>query len=272
MELNLIKPIVFFDLETTGLVIGKDHIIQIGMIKILPDKEEQTYNKLINPGVSIPKDITQLTGISDSDVASAPFFKEVAEEIKEFIGDSDLGGYNSNKFDIPLLVEEFLRCGIDFSLSGRNLVDVQNIFHKMESRTLEAAYRFYCHKELENAHSADADIRATVDVLKAQLDMYKDRDYKDAFGHISKPVRNDMQALGLFSKTNNWADLAGHIYYNDNLVPCINFGKHKGKPVSEVFEKEPSYYDWMMKSDFPLSTKQIIRQIYDIMRLKSKKF
>ena len=268
MELNLTKPIVFFDLETTGVTVGKDHIIQIGMIKVMPNGEERLYNQLVNPGVPIPKNITQLTGISNADVATAPSFKEIAEELKEFIGDSDLGGYNSNKFDVPLLVEEFLRCGVDFDLNGRNLVDVQNIFHKMEQRTLAAAYRFYCHKEIENAHTADADIRATLEVLKAQLDMYKDAVYKDIDGKESKPVQNDMHALSIFSRANNWADLVGHIYYDDNLVPCINFGKHKGKPVADVFKAEPSYYDWMMKADFPLSTKRIIKQIYELNRLK----
>jgi len=267
MELNLTKPIVFIDLETTGLMIGRDHIIQIGMIKILPNGVEQTYNQLINPGVTIPENITQLTGISNADVSLSPKFNEVAEEIKDFIGDSDLGGYNSNKFDIPLLVEEFLRCNIDFSITGRNLVDVQNIFHKMEQRNLVAAYRFYCHKELDNAHSADADIRATVEVLKSQLDMYKDIYYKDANGVISKPIQNDMHTLATFSKANNWVDLVGHIYYNENLVPCFNFGKHKGKAVSEVFKIEPSYYNWMMNADFPLSTKQVIKEIHDLTKL-----
>ncbi len=263
MELNLTKPIVFFDLETTGLNIGKDRIIQIGMIKVMPGGREETFNQLVNPMTSIPAPITQLTGITNADVANAPTFEQIAQKVKDFIGDSDLAGYNSNKFDIPMLVEEFLRVGIDFEVVGRNLVDVQNIFHKMEQRTLSAAYRFYCHKEeIENAHSADADIRATLEVLKAQLDMYKDTECKDSDGKKYIPIKNDMKALATFSKANNWADLAGHIYYNDNLVPCINFGKHKGESVAEVFKKEPSYYDWMMKADFPLSTKRIIKQIY----------
>ncbi|MGP1514968.1 MAG: exonuclease domain-containing protein [Bacteroidales bacterium] len=267
MELNLQKPIVFLDIETTGLNIGKDRIIQIGMIKLLPNGEERIYNQLVNPKIHIPDSITRLTGISDSDVVSSPTFKDIANELKDFIEQSDLGGYNSNKFDIPLLVEEFLRCDIDFTISGRNLVDVQNIFHKMEQRTLMAAYRFYCHKELENAHSADADIRATVEVLKAQLDMYQNTVYKDSEGNELVPVKNDVQALSSFSKIYNWVDLAGHIYYDDNLVACINFGKYKGRSVAEVFKAEPSYYDWMMKADFPLSTKRVIKQIYELIKL-----
>lgn len=264
MNLNLTKPIVFFDLETTGVNVGKDRIIQIGMIKVLPSNEELEYTQLINPGIPIPEQVQRLTGITNADVSTCPMFRDVAHEIYSFIGDSDLGGFNSNKFDIPLLVEEFLRNGFSFSLVGRNFVDVQNIFHKMEQRTLVAAYRFYCHKELKNAHSANADTKATLEVLKAQLDMYKDREYTDSEGNTTKPVVNDMHALSLFSKLYNWADLVGHIYYDDNLIPCFNFGKHKGEPVADVFKKEPSYYDWMMKSDFPLSTKDVITKIKEI--------
>ena len=264
MELNLIKPIVFFDLETTGVNVGKDRIIQIGMIKIMPDGKQEEYSSLINPGIPISEESSRVTGISDADVASCPSFKEIANEIKDFIADSDLAGYNSNKFDIPLLVEEFLRNGIDFDLTGRNFVDVQNIFHKMEQRTLSAAYRFYCKKNLDNAHSATSDTKATLEVLKAQLDFYKDAEYTDNEGRVSKPVVNDIRQLALFSKANNWADLAGHIYYNDNLIPCFNFGKHKGEPVAEVFKKEPSYYAWMMNAEFPLSTKQIIKKIKEL--------
>ncbi|MBP3253344.1 MAG: ribonuclease H-like domain-containing protein [Bacteroidales bacterium] len=267
MELNLQKPIVFFDLETTGVNIGKDRIIQIGMIKLMPDGGQMKYNQLINPKMHIAEEISRLTGITDGDVAMSPEFKTVAQEIKDFIGESDLAGFNSNKFDIPLLVEEFLRCGVDFELTGRSLIDVQNIFHKMEQRTLSAAYKFYCGKELTDAHSADGDTLATLEVLKAQLDRYDGVEYKDGEGRISKPVVNDMKQLGRFSRTNNWADLAGHIYYDDNLVPCFNFGKHKGTPVAEVFKKEPSYYAWMMNAEFPLSTKKIIKQIKELSRI-----
>ena len=264
MNLNLTKPIVFFDLETTGVNVGRDRIIQIGMIKMMPSGEELEYTKLINPGVHIPDEVVNITGISDADVAMSPKFKDIAQEIKDFIGNSDLAGYNSNKFDIPMLAEEFLRNGFAFDLSGRNFVDVQNIFHKMEQRTLVAAYKFYCHKELKDAHSANADTRATIEVLKAQLDFYKDTEYKEQNGRKSKPIVNDMRQLALFSKMNNWADLVGHIYYNDNLVPCFNFGKHKDEAVADVFKKEPSYYSWMMNAEFPLSTKQVIKKIKDL--------
>ncbi len=268
MELNLTRPIVFFDLETTGVNVGKDKIIEICMIKVMPDGSEAEKIMRINPEVSLPQNIVELTGITDEDLEDKPRFSDVAQEIKEFIGDADLAGYNSNKFDVPLLVEEFLRAGIEFSLLGRNMVDVQNIFHKMESRTLVAAYKFYCHKNLENAHSALGDTRATLEVLKAQLDMYKDVEYQEKGGVATKPVVNDMKQLAIFSKTNNWVDLAGHIYLNDACVECFNFGKHKDKSVAEVFTKEPSYYDWMMKAEFPLKTKEVITRIYEMTRRK----
>ena len=266
MELNLTKPIVFFDLETTGVNVGKDKIIEICMIKIMPDAKEIEKTMRINPGIALPEYITELTGITDSDLADKPQFYQVANEIKEFIGEADLAGYNSNKFDVPLLMEEFLRAGVEFSLLGRNMIDVQNIFHKMEARTLVAAYKFYCHKNLDDAHSALGDTRATLEVMKAQLDMYKDTEYTEKGGRTTKPVVNDMKQLAMFSKTNNWVDLVGHIYLNDACVECFNFGKYKDKPVAEVFMKEPSYYDWMMKADFPLTTKQVIKRIYQMSR------
>jgi len=268
MELNLEKPIVFFDLETTGVNIGKDKIIEICMIKIMSDGSETEKTIRINPGVKLNKEVVELTGITDYDLMDKPSFKEVANGIKDFIGEADLAGYNSNKFDIPLLMEEFIRVGVEFSLAGRNMVDVQNIFHKMESRTLSGAYKFYCHKNLEDAHSACGDTHATLEVLKAQLDVYKDKDYTEKGGETYKPVVNDIKQLAQFSKTNNWADLAGHIYLNDACIECFNFGKHKDKPVSEVFASEPSYYDWMMKADFPLTTKQVIQRIFSTVQRK----
>lgn len=264
MKLNLTKPIVVFDLETTGLSIGKDKIIEISMIKVYPDGTEEEVTMRLNPGVHIPMEITTLTGISDADVADKPRFEQVAYDIKDFIANSDLAGYNSNKFDIPMLVEEFLRAGVEFSVVGRNLVDVQNIFHKMESRTLSAAYKFYCHKDLD-AHHADNDTRATLEVLMSQLDMYEGREVKDKYGNTTTPIVNDMQQLATFSKASNWVDLVGHIYLNDNCVECFNFGKYKGQPVEEVFRKEPSYFSWMMNADFPLSTKQVIQRIKALM-------
>lgn len=266
MELNLERPLVFFDLETTGVNVGKDKIIEICMIKVMPDGKQEEKTLRINPGVKLSQEVIDITGITDSDLADKPSFKEVAQEIKEFIGDADLAGYNSNKFDVPLLVEEFLRIGVDFSLLGRNMIDIQNIFHKMESRTLSAAYKFYCNKNLIDAHSAKGDTQATLEVLKAQLEKYKDTEYTEKNGKTYHPITNNVKQLAQFSKMNNWVDLAGHIYLNDACVECFNFGKHKDKPVAEVFASEPSYYDWMMKADFPLTTKQVIQRIFATMK------
>ncbi len=261
INLNLEKPLAFLDIETTGIDVGKDRIVEICILKIFPDNKEEIYNKRINPGIPIPAIVTQIHGITDEDVKDCPLFKDVAEEISNFIGDSDLAGYNSNKFDIPLLVEEFLRINFDFCIKGRRFIDVQNIFHKMEPRNLSAAYKFYCQKNLENAHSAKADTLATYHILKAQLKKYKDVAYEDKKGNISYPIINDVQALHEFSFINQNVDLVGHIIYNDKKVEVFNFGKYKGKSVEEIFVKEPSYYNWMMKSDFPLSTKKIITDI-----------
>lgn len=275
MELNLTKPIVFFDLETTGVQVGHDYIVEICLLKVLPGGQTDTRVERIRPvdaqgnTVHIPEATTAVHGITDADVADKPSFAEMAPSLLQYIGDADLAGYNSNKFDVPLLVEEFLRSGIDFDLSCRRLVDVQNIFHQMEQRTLVAAYRFYCGKELENAHSAAADTEATYEVLKAQLDRYQGVDYKDRFGRVSQPVINDIAALSAFTANSQWADLVGHIGFDAQRREVFNFGKHKGKTVEQVFEQEPSYYDWMMKSDFPLSTKRLITAIWE--RRKQKK-
>lgn len=272
MELNLNKPIVFFDLETTGVVVGHDHIVEICLHKVKPDHSCETLIERIRPAdqegktIHIPEECTAIHGINDSDVADKPTFKELAPKLLDFIGDADLAGYNSNKFDVPLLVEEFLRVGIDFDIRKRHLVDVQNIFHKMEQRTLKAAYAFYCGKNLDNAHSADADTLATYEVLKAQLDRYKDAEYEDRNGTISHPVVNDIEALSKFTVAAPWADLAGHIGIDKHGREVLNFGKYKGEPVLSVFKKEPTYYDWMMKSDFPLYTKKVITEIYKAMR------
>ena len=269
MQLHLTKPIVFFDLETTGVVVGHDHIVEICLHKVMPDGSTDTRVERVRPvdqngkTVHIPEFTTAIHGISDADVKDKPTFKELAPSLKEYIGDADLAGYNSNKFDVPLLVEEFLRAGIDFDLKERHCVDVQNIFHQMEQRTLVAAYKFYCGKDLENAHSAAADTIATYEVLKAQLDRYQGVDYKDRSGHVSQPVVNDIAALSRFTANSQWADLVGHIGYDAKHREVFNFGKHKGKTVEEIFEQEPSYYDWMMKSDFPLSTKKLITEIWD---------
>ena len=272
MELNLTKPIIFFDLETTGVQVGHDHIVEICLHKVMPDGTSDTRVERVRPAdaegktVHIPEQTTAVHGITDADVADKPTFRELAPSLLEYIGDADLAGYNSNKFDVPLLVEEFLRAGIDFDLRCRRLVDVQNIFHQMEQRTLVAAYKFYCQKDLENAHSAAADTIATYEVLKAQLDRYQGVDYKDRSGKVTQPVVNDIPALSEFTANKQWADLVGHIGYNNLGFEIFNFGKHKGEPVEEVFTKEPSYYDWMMKADFPLSTKKVITDIWNHMK------
>lgn len=261
MTLKLNRPLAIFDLETTGVNVGSDRIVEISIIKMNPDGSEETFTRRVNPEIPIPAVTTAIHGISDADVAFEPTFKELAPQIIRFLQNCDLGGYNSNKFDVPLLVEEFLRAGSDFDLKNRRLVDVQNIFHKMEPRTLSAAYKFYCGKELINAHSAEADTRATLEILKAQVDRYKDVDYEDRNGKVSQPITGDINDLHEFSFRTNNADLVGHIVFNDKNQEVFNFGKHKGKPVEEVFEKEGAYYDWMMKAEFPLSTKKVITAI-----------
>lgn len=268
MLLHLDKPIVFFDLETTGVTVGTDHIIEICLHKVCPDSTEQTLVHRIRPvdaqgkTVPIPPFTTEIHGITDADVADKPTFAELADELATFIGDADLAGYNSNRFDVPLLVEEFLRVGHPFDLRCRRLVDVQNIFHKMEQRTLKAAYRFYCDKNLDNAHSADADTLATYEVLKAQLDRYQDAEYTAPDGTVSKPIVNDIEALSRFTTNTQWADLVGHIGYDKQHKELFNFGKHKGRTLEYVFTHEPAYYDWMMKADFPLSTKAVVAEVW----------
>ena len=248
MNLKLTKPICFFDLETTGVNVGADRIVEIAVLKIMPDKTRQIKTKRVNPEMPIPEVASKIHGIYDEDVKDAPTFKQIAHEIANFMNGSDLAGYNSNKFDVPLLAEEFLRAEIPFDVRGRRLIDVQNIFHKMEQRTLNAAYKFYCNKEIENAHNAEADIVATFEVLLAQLERYPD-------------LQNDMDYLHEFSCNNSNVDLAGRIIFNESKQEVFNFGKHKGRTVDEVFKIEPSYYDWMMKGDFPLQTKQVITSI-----------
>lgn len=261
MELNLNRPIAFFDLETTGLSISADRIVEISILKAMPDGSTKILTKKINPGRPIPPEVTAIHGISDEDVKDEPTFAELGNELNQFLNNCDLAGYNAIKFDIPFLVEEFLRNDINFELKGRRFVDVQNIFHKMEQRTLTAAYKFYCGKDLVDAHSAEADTVATYEILKAQLDCYQETEFKDRNGNISVPVKNDMQALHEFSYQTKNVDLAGHIIFNDKNIEVFNFGKHKGKSVEDLFKKEPSYYDWMMKSEFPLTTKKVITAI-----------
>ena len=261
MQIKLNRPLVFFDVETTGVNVGHDRIIEISMVKLFPDQHTETHTYRINPGIAIPPETTKIHGISDADVKDCPSFKDLAPQINQFLQNCDLAGYNSIKFDWPLLVEEFLRAGIDFEISHRHHIDVQNIFHKMEQRTLAAAYKFYCGKDLINAHSAEADTLATMEVLMAQIERYKDMSYTDRNGNTSTPVVNDVKALHEFSIAHPFADLAGHLIYNDKGEETFNFGKFKGRKVSEVFQSEPNYYSWMMNAEFPLSTKKILTAI-----------
>jgi len=263
MKLNLKRPLAFFDIESTGINVSSDRIVEISILKAMPDGTEQVKTLRINPEMPIPLEASLVHGIYDEDVAHEPTFKQVGEELSRFLDDCDLAGYNSNKFDIPMLVEEFLRAGVDFEVDNRHFVDVQNIFHQMEQRTLKAAYQFYCGKTLENAHSAEADIRATYEVLLAQVERYENKEWEDRRGNKSKPVQNDVPALHAFTSQNKWADLAGRLVYDDKGNEIFNFGKHKGRTCEEVFKTEPSYYAWMMQGDFALTTKKKLSQIWD---------
>lgn len=249
MELNLKNPLVFFDLETTGLNITHDRIIEVSLLKVDPNGKEEVKTRRINPEMPIPPQSTAIHGITDEDVKDCPTFKQVAKSLADQLEGCDLAGFNSSRFDVPMLAEEFLRAGVDFDMSKRKFVDVQIIFHKKEQRTLEAAYAFYCNKKLDNAHSAETDTIATYEVLKSQLDRYPD-------------LANDIEALSReYSSFNNNVDLAGRMIYDEKGVELFNFGKHKGKPVMEVLKNEPSYYAWMMDGDFPLNTKQVLTKI-----------
>ncbi|WP_136480548.1 3'-5' exonuclease [Cognatitamlana onchidii] len=248
MSLNLSKPICFFDLETTGINITSDRIVEISILKVYPNGTEESKTWLVNPEMPIPKETTAIHGISDENVANESPFKELAKEVYNMIKDSDLGGFNSNRFDIPLLAEEMLRAGIDFDMKNRLAVDVQTIFHKMEQRTLSAAYKFYCNENLEDAHSAEADTKATYEVLKAQVEKYDE-------------LENNTKFLAAFSSRKKFADFAGFIAYNKKGEECFSFGKHKGKLVTEVLEKEPGYFGWLLNADFPLYTKKVLTAI-----------
>ncbi|MCX6181271.1 MAG: exonuclease domain-containing protein [Bacteroidetes bacterium] len=261
MKINLTRPLAFFDLETTGTDVSKDRIVEISIIKLSPNGDRDVKTRRINPGIPIPAGASAVHHIYDEDVKDAPLFKSVAKSLDDFIKNCDLGGFNSDKFDIPLLAEEFMRAGIDFDLEGRATIDIQNIFHKMEQRTLSAGYQFYCNKKIENAHSAQADTEATIEILEAMLDRYKDTEIEGADKKLYKPITNDIKALQTFSKRDKNVDLAGRIVFNEDGVECFNFGKHKGVPVELVLTKEPSYYAWMMNGDFPLYTKKALEKI-----------
>ncbi|HAT63418.1 MAG TPA: DNA polymerase III subunit epsilon [Flavobacteriaceae bacterium] len=248
MELQLNKPICFFDLETTGVNVASDRIVEISILKVFPNGNKESHTWRVNPEMPIPPVVSAIHGITDEMVANEPTFKELAPKVFQLIKDSDLGGFNSNRFDIPLLAEEMLRADIDFDMKKALSVDVQTIFHKMEKRTLEAAYKFYCDKNLDNAHSAEADTMATYEVLKAQLSKYEE-------------LENDINFLADFSSHREFADFAGFIGYNKNGEEVFNFGKHKGTLVEEVLEKEPGYFGWLLNADFPLYTKKVLTRV-----------
>ncbi|HRY31893.1 MAG TPA: 3'-5' exonuclease [Bacteroidales bacterium] len=261
MPLSLSKPLVIFDIETTGTNIVTDRIVEISLVKLQPDHSRQLFTSRINPGIPIPAEVTRIHGITDEDVKDKPSFRELAGQIKHFIDDADLGGYNAIRFDIPILVEEFMRAGVDFDFDKRRFVDVLNIYHKMEPRNLPAAYRFYCDKKLEAAHSAEADTLATLEVLLAQVEKYHGQAYTNKYGQTTTLSLDNMNDLQDFSYHSRFVDLAGTIVYNDKGVEVFNIGKHKGKAVTDVFRDEPSYYDWMMKADFALYTKKVITSL-----------
>lgn len=249
MKLNLKNPLVFFDLETTGVNINNDRIVEICYLKVYPNGNEESKTLRINPEMHIPEQSSAVHGIYDEDVADCPTFKEVAKQIARDIEGCDIAGFNSNRFDVPLLAEEFLRAGVDIDMSRRKFIDVQVIYHKLEQRTLSAAYKFYCDKNLEDAHTAEADTRATYEVLKAQLDRYPEA------------LQNDMAFLSEYSSFTRNVDFAGRIVYDEQGVPTFNFGKYKGKSVEEVLRRDPGYYSWMLQGDFTLNTKQMLTRI-----------
>lgn len=249
MNLQLTKPIAFIDLETTGINVSTDRIVEIAIVKILPSGEKQTKRKIVNPTIPIPQGAIDVHGITNEMVKDAPTFKQIANEVKQFLDNCDIGGYNSNRFDIPMLVEEFLRCELNIEIESRKLLDVQKVFHLMEQRTLSAAYKFYCQKDLTDAHSAEADATATYEVLEAQIARYNN-------------IGNTVESIVKFTGEENIVDFSRR-FVMEKGVETFNFGKHKGKPVVQVLKEEPQYYDWMMKGDFALHTKQKLAEIYN---------
>jgi DNA polymerase-3 subunit epsilon len=252
MNLNLTKPIVFFDLETTGINIATDKIVEISILKVFPNGNKESKTWLVNPEMEIPKESSEIHGITNEKVASEPTFKELANKVNEMIADADLAGFNSNRFDIPLLAEELMRAGIDFNMKNRKAIDVQVIFHKKEQRTLSAGYQFYCGKELEGAHGAEADTNATYEILLAQVDKYGD-------------IGNSVDTLSEYSTHGERADFAGFILMNDDKQEIFSFGKYRGRTVEEVFKENPGYNNWIQNADFPLYTKKVLREIKERM-------
>ena len=253
MQLNLKKPLVFFDLETTGINVTKDRIVEISFLKILPDGQEVSKTRRINPQIPIPAQATAIHGITDNDVKDCPTFPEIARSLAEQIEGCDLAGFNSNRFDIPLLAEEFLRADVDIDLKKQFFIDVQTIFHKMEPRNLIAAYKFYCGKELADAHQAASDTRATYEVLMGQLDKYPE-------------IENNVEAISAFSSYNNYVDFAYRLIFNENGEEVINFGKYKNRIAIDVLKEDPAYYNWIMQGDFALDTKKMFTVIANRIR------
>lgn len=253
--LQLTKPLAFIDIEATGSNVATDRIVEIAIIKQLPDGSRSTKRKIINPQIPIPQVVCDIHGITDEMVKNAPTFKQAAHEIKQFLDGCDLSCYNAYRLDIPMLIEEFLRAGVEFEMKNRKLVDVQKIFHQMEQRTLAAAYKFYCNKTLENAHSAEVDALATAEILNAQLEKYP---------QLGNNIDSVLKALG----DDNIIDFARRFIFDDKGKEVFNFGKHKGRPIADVLKSEPQYYDWMMKGEFPMNTKQKLTEIYTRTMLK----
>ena len=261
MNLYLKNALAVFDLETTGINVVKDRIVEISILKVMPNGDKEVKTKRVNPTIPISAESSMIHGIYDEDVKDAPTFKQIAKEIAKFLEGCDLCGFNVLKFDLPMLAEELLRAGVEFDTKNRKIVDAQKIFHMMEPRTLHAAYKFYCDKDLENAHSAEADTIATFEVLDAQVKKYEGVSIKDnKTGKESIPVKNNIQALHDISAS-RMIDFAGRMVYNEEGTPIFNFGKHKNKPVLEVLQNEPGYYDWILKNDFALNTKQKLTEI-----------
>ena len=248
MNLKILKPICFFDLETTGVNVSTDRIVEISILKVFPNGNKESKTWLVNPEIPIPLEVSKIHGITDDMVREEPSFKVIAPDVKSMINNCDLAGFNSDKFDIPLLAEELLRSKLDFSLENISTIDVQNIFHKMEQRTLSAAYQFYCGKSLENAHSSKADTLATFEVLESQIEKYDD-------------LQSDVNFLSDFSKRGKNVDLAGFIKYNEDDIPCFSFGKHRGKTVDYVLENESGYFGWLLNADFPMYTKKVLTKL-----------
>jgi len=271
MKLNLKKPLAFFDLETTGINVIKDRIVEIAVVKVMPDgtihtkPEKGKARIVVNPEMPIPLESSLVHGIYDEDVKDAPTFKQISKSIYKFLFDCDLGGFNSNRFDVPLLAEEFARVGIDFDLEGRNMIDAQVIYHIMEQRTLKAAYKFYCNKELDGAHEALPDTMATYEVFEKMVEQYEGVELEDARGNKMPTFTNDMDVLHKFCQRGNNADFMGRFVYDDNKEVLFNFGKYKGQKIKDVLAKDKGYYNWMMKGDFASNTKKVLTRVKDEM-------